>query len=145
MSEDKNLKINFSLFISSLLMEGLMALGVTENPITKKTETNLEHASQVIDALDMLKENRFPAMEFVGNRAKFKTRIDLGLHAYQPVFLCQEIDHPRDIGHAPSGKIATYACFTATLCTHVLSLFACGTFSHGVYTPFKIIIGFRSR
>jgi len=84
-SEDKNLKINFSLFISSLLMEGLMALGATENPITKKTETNLEHASQVIDALDMLKEKT------KGNlTAEEGTGLDQALHQMRMLYISKK-------------------------------------------------------
>jgi hypothetical protein len=56
MTNGTETKMDFMLFISGVLMEGMMALGAIENPVTKKTETDLRHASQVIDMLDMIKE-----------------------------------------------------------------------------------------
>lgn len=47
---------SFGLFISGLMMEGLIALGEVEHPVTKKKETDLKHATFVIDTLAMLKE-----------------------------------------------------------------------------------------
>lgn len=49
-------EINFSLFLSSLMIEGLLALGEVENPVTKKKETNIGQARYVIDILSMLQE-----------------------------------------------------------------------------------------
>lgn len=49
-------EINFELFLSSLMIEGLIALGEIENPITKKKESNLGQARYVIDVLSMLEE-----------------------------------------------------------------------------------------
>jgi hypothetical protein len=46
----------FGLFISGLMMEGLVALGEVENPVTKKKEANLAHAKFVVDTLAMIKE-----------------------------------------------------------------------------------------
>ena len=54
--EDADLKVNFGIFISGLMMEALVSLGETENPVTKKKEVNLSHAKFVIDVLDILKE-----------------------------------------------------------------------------------------
>lgn len=60
MSADKDSKlpveISFSLFITGLMMEAMMALGDLENPATHKKERNLHHAKILIDTLDMLKE-----------------------------------------------------------------------------------------
>lgn len=47
---------SFGLFISGLMMEGLIALGEVEHPVTKKKEPDLKHATFVIDTLAMLKE-----------------------------------------------------------------------------------------
>ena len=47
---------SFGLFISGLMMEGLIAMGEIENPITKKKETDLAHAKFTIDTLAMIKE-----------------------------------------------------------------------------------------
>ena len=47
---------SFSLFITSLMMQALVALGELENPVTKKKESNMEQARFVIDTLSMLEE-----------------------------------------------------------------------------------------
>jgi hypothetical protein len=47
---------SFPLFISSLGMQALMALGEIENPVTKKKETDLPQARYIIDTLQMLRE-----------------------------------------------------------------------------------------
>ncbi len=47
---------NFTLFITGLMAEGLVALGAMEHPVTNKIEKNVIHAGYVIDTLDMLKE-----------------------------------------------------------------------------------------
>lgn len=47
---------DFRLFVTKLSIQGLFALGLIENPITKKTEVNLGHAQTLIDDLLMLRE-----------------------------------------------------------------------------------------
>ena len=47
---------SFGLFISGLMMEGLIALGELEHPVTKKKEPDMRHATFIIDTLAMLKE-----------------------------------------------------------------------------------------
>jgi CRISPR/Cas system endoribonuclease Cas6 (RAMP superfamily) len=49
-------EITFGLFISSLAMEAVIALGDAEHPITKKKEFNANHAKFIIETLAMLKE-----------------------------------------------------------------------------------------
>ncbi len=49
-------EITFELFLSSLMIEGLIALGDLENPATKKKELNLGQARYVIDVISMLSE-----------------------------------------------------------------------------------------
>jgi len=49
-------EITFGLFLSSLMIEGLIALGDLENPITKKKEANLNQARYIIDVIAMLEE-----------------------------------------------------------------------------------------
>lgn len=46
---------NFSAFISSLAMQGLMMLGELPNPATGKKELELEQAKYIIDTLIMIK------------------------------------------------------------------------------------------
>lgn len=50
------IEATFHLFITSLMMQALIALGELENPITKKKEENLEQARFLIDTLSMLEE-----------------------------------------------------------------------------------------
>jgi hypothetical protein len=47
---------DFQLFVQKLAYQALMTLGVVENPLTKKRDTNLAHAQMVIDDLMMLRE-----------------------------------------------------------------------------------------
>ncbi|NQT33389.1 MAG: DUF1844 domain-containing protein [Candidatus Omnitrophica bacterium] len=57
MSEQaKNIEINFSGFISGLVTEGLAALGLVDHPALKGVPKNLQHASFVIDTMEMLKK-----------------------------------------------------------------------------------------
>ncbi|MBI5369387.1 MAG: DUF1844 domain-containing protein [Planctomycetes bacterium] len=47
---------SFTSFVGSLGMQAMLALGVMENPITKKTETDLDQAQYTIDLLEVLKQ-----------------------------------------------------------------------------------------
>jgi hypothetical protein len=47
---------NFTLFVQKLGYQALIALGVLENPLTKRHESNLAHAQMVIDDLMMLRD-----------------------------------------------------------------------------------------
>ncbi len=47
---------NFMLLISSLSMQAMIALGKLENPVTGKTEENLEQSRFLIDSISLLKE-----------------------------------------------------------------------------------------
>lgn len=49
-------EVTFGLLISSLMMDGLVALGEVENPATKKTDADLTHAKFVVDMLAILQE-----------------------------------------------------------------------------------------
>lgn len=49
-------EITFSLFVSGLLMEALIALGDVEHPVTRKKELSPAHAKFIIETLGMLKE-----------------------------------------------------------------------------------------
>lgn len=44
----------FSVFLSSLVMQAMIAMGKIENPLTKKTETNYEQARFLIDTIEVL-------------------------------------------------------------------------------------------
>lgn len=49
-------EVNFTVFISGLMMEGIIALGDMEHPVTKKKEVSLAHAKFIIDTVSMLQE-----------------------------------------------------------------------------------------
>lgn len=58
-SEEKNETYHqptFIIFLSSLAMQAMIALGKLENPLTGKTETNLEQARFLIDTLEIINE-----------------------------------------------------------------------------------------
>ncbi len=46
----------FSFFITTLSMQASIALGMMENPVTNKTEENLEQAKFLIETLAMLQD-----------------------------------------------------------------------------------------
>ncbi len=50
-------KPTFRIFISSLSMQAMIALGRLENPVTKKNEKNLDQARYLIDTLEII-ENK---------------------------------------------------------------------------------------
>jgi hypothetical protein len=47
---------DFRLFVQKLAYQGLIGLGLIENPITKSVEPNLDHARALIEDLMMLRE-----------------------------------------------------------------------------------------
>lgn len=49
-------EVTFSVFISGLMMEALIALGDVEHPVTKKKELSIPHARFIIETLSMLKD-----------------------------------------------------------------------------------------
>lgn len=46
----------FTIFLSSLVMQAMIALGKLENPLTNKIEKNLDQARFLIDTIALLKE-----------------------------------------------------------------------------------------
>jgi len=50
-----DMEITFPVFISSLGMQALVALGELENPMTKQKEADLVQAKYIIDTIEMLK------------------------------------------------------------------------------------------
>ena len=53
---EKEFQMTFPIFVSSLGMQALVALGEMENPVTKKKETDLSQARYLIDTIEMLQE-----------------------------------------------------------------------------------------
>ncbi|MDP8298837.1 MAG: DUF1844 domain-containing protein [Candidatus Tantalella remota] len=50
------IKVDFTGFLSGLMAEGLIALGVIEHPHDQKMHKDLRHATMVIDTIALLKE-----------------------------------------------------------------------------------------
>jgi hypothetical protein len=55
-AEQKDLPVDFGLFISSLSMQALVMLGEIPNPVTKEKAQDLFQAKYIIDTLDMLRQ-----------------------------------------------------------------------------------------
>ena len=53
---DREIEVNFPLFVSGLMMEGAISLGEVEHPVTHKKEANIPHAKFIMDTLAMLQE-----------------------------------------------------------------------------------------
>jgi len=80
MQED--LQVDFKLFVSGLVAEGMVALGAIKNPVTQKTDTNFKHATYVIDTIDMLKKKTS------GNLDDEESRIlDDGIHHLRMLYV----------------------------------------------------------
>ncbi len=47
-------KPSFKIFVSSLSMQAMIALGRLENPVTKKNEKNIQQARYLIDTLEII-------------------------------------------------------------------------------------------
>ncbi|MBD3378942.1 MAG: DUF1844 domain-containing protein [Candidatus Omnitrophica bacterium] len=65
----ENDKVTFTGFLSGIAAEGMMALGMIENPVTKKTEKNLGHAGSVVDLLEVIK------LKTQGNRTREEDKL----------------------------------------------------------------------
>ena len=50
------IKVDFTGFLSGLMAEGLISMGVIEHPHDKKIHKDLRHATMVIDTIALLKE-----------------------------------------------------------------------------------------
>jgi uncharacterized protein DUF1844 len=53
----------FSIFLSSLSMQAMIAMGKVENPIAKTVETNLDQARFLIDTLGIIQEKTVNNLE----------------------------------------------------------------------------------
>ncbi|MBD3264766.1 MAG: DUF1844 domain-containing protein [Candidatus Omnitrophica bacterium] len=53
--EENEKKPSFFIFLSSLAMQAMIALGRIENPLTGETNTNYKQAKFLIDTLDLIK------------------------------------------------------------------------------------------
>ncbi|MDD4012671.1 MAG: DUF1844 domain-containing protein [Candidatus Omnitrophica bacterium] len=58
MHKDRNgtERVDFNAFLSGLMAEALVAMGIVKNPLTGKNSKNMGHARIVIDTIEMLKD-----------------------------------------------------------------------------------------
>ncbi|MHC4470679.1 MAG: DUF1844 domain-containing protein [Planctomycetota bacterium] len=66
-------KAEFSFFCYSLASQAMTLMGLAPNPVTGKTEKNLEQAKYTIDLLEMLKGKT------EGNRTEEETKVLMSL------------------------------------------------------------------
>ncbi len=70
---------NFRLFIQRLGYQGLMSLGLIENPLTNQSRIDLDHARMLIDDLAMLAEKTRGNLDEEESEHMFKLLRDLRL------------------------------------------------------------------
>lgn len=51
----KDIKVDFTVFLSGLVAEGLASLGLLKHPAAEGIKKDLRHAGLVVDTLDMIK------------------------------------------------------------------------------------------
>ena len=68
---------NFRLFVQRLGYQGLMSLGMLENPLTGEARVDLNHAKMLIDDLSMIAEKTRGNLEEDESEHLFKTLRDL--------------------------------------------------------------------
>lgn len=56
MGEKADSKVDFSVFISGLMAEGLAAMGLLKHPLAQDIKKDMRHADMVIETLAMLKQ-----------------------------------------------------------------------------------------
>ncbi len=85
---EKRPKADFNILVSGFFAEGMIALGMMQNPLTKKTEKNMDHASYVIDMLEILREKTS------GNLNKEESDgMEQGIHQLRMIYIA-EINKP---------------------------------------------------
>ena len=52
----KDIKVDFTVFLSGLVAEGLASLGLLKHPAAEGIKKDLRHAGLVIDTLDMIQQ-----------------------------------------------------------------------------------------
>ena len=65
---------DFKIFISSLGMQTMIAMGKMQNPLTKKIEKNMEQAKYLIDTLGIIKDKTKNNLGKIG-RASCRERV----------------------------------------------------------------------
>jgi len=81
---EKRPKADFNLLVSGFFAEGMISLGMMQNPLTKKTEKNMDHASYVIDMLEVLRQKT------AGNLSKEESEgMEQGLHQLRVIYVAE--------------------------------------------------------
>ena len=93
-----DIEVDFTIFLSGLMAEGLMALGVIKNPLTKEKQKDLRHASMVIDTMGMLREKT------KGNLTGEESQsLDQALHQLRLLYV-QQMNSGKEEGSQPGDK-----------------------------------------
>jgi len=92
--------MDFNLFISGLIAEGMISLGVFQNPVTGKFDKNVEHASYIIDTLDMLKGKTSGNLTDEENR-----NIEQGLYQLRMMYVNEKKKGPGEDVPGPAEDI----------------------------------------
>ena len=86
---------DFSFFCYSLGAQAMISLGLTEHPVTKRTEKDLPQAKHTIDLLEMLKEKT------EGNRTDEESKILMSL-LYDLRMRYVELSRNAGVGDGPA-------------------------------------------
>ena len=96
---NNDVKADFTILISGLLAEGMVALGVMKDPITQKTGKSPKHAAYVIDILDVLKQKTS------GNLTEEEAKtLEQGLHQLRMIYVAGLNEPPSPQAENEQGK-----------------------------------------
>jgi len=74
---------DFRMFVTRLGIQGLLSLGLLENPATGKAQTNLDQARMIVADLEMLRDKTFGSLDEEETRALDKVLGDMQHHLVQ--------------------------------------------------------------
>ena len=93
------IKMDFTGFMTGLLAEGFVSLGVMKNPVTGEARKDLRHAGLVIDTIDMLREKT------KGNLSKEESdTLEESLHQLRVMFVQAVQETGKTTGEVSEGQ-----------------------------------------
>lgn len=93
------IKMDFTGFMTGLLAEGFVSLGVMKNPVTGEARKDLKHAGLVIDTIDMLREKT------KGNLSKEESdTLEESLHQLRVMFVQAVQETGKTTGEVSEGQ-----------------------------------------
>ncbi len=102
-SSKEAMKVDFTGFLSGLMAEGLIAMGVIEHPHDQKMHKDLRHATMVIDTIALLKEKT------AGNLSKEESdAIEGALHQLRMMYVAagNTSSEEKTVESKPAEKVA---------------------------------------